>query len=341
MLCDIPKFSTCRAAIAPLCMILVAATMFVPYDVQADECDAPLSAALKNTTTTIRSKSSLDDIRSFLETMSFKEFNDTYGIESSAYYGAIGGTGNFDQANYQRLQNTLKSGSSELRTKAAYDYVATSFVDQAAYDAWQSCKADNNGGFYCWIGAGSRADPEVKIAWRRDGAGPITITDSDVVGGSVSGVDLGTLMKPGATVDPGTRTVRVNRIKQQELTGFVNVRIPAPKGGAPASATCSIYLPKPIAAIFASTEVISQRIGGSKDPTNEAKLDFVNPVRFGSIKSENSAFVVQESGNYEAVSSASSTEIEGSPHPQKPYVALQLLTQGAANAAPSSLSVLS
>ncbi|MER9937135.1 hypothetical protein [Mesorhizobium sp. M0088] len=115
------------------------------------ECDAVLKSELQ--TTNVQSSERAQAARNYACSHTFDEFNDSYGGNASGAYGAISGSGAYNQTNYKHFQQDHCQDASTSEHESGFQFNTLRDASSGVVEAWQECMR-NRAGFHCW------AEPE-------------------------------------------------------------------------------------------------------------------------------------------------------------------------------------
>lgn len=130
--------------------LLAAALLWSAPSFGQDECSKVLDKELA-TDRIVQTSSRGDRLAAFYQMCSktYEEFNDTYGFQSGAQYYGIGGTGDYNQANYEQHRQTQCTTTNLQQSSQASSYYFSSTPNSQALADWQECIARQQ--LYCLV----------------------------------------------------------------------------------------------------------------------------------------------------------------------------------------------
>jgi len=168
------------------------------------ECDSVLKPIYESLD--VFSSTRQQSAHSYACSHTFQEFNNTYGVSASAQYFAIGGTGSYNQGNYQRLQSDSCNDADSEAHQADFRFHLLRDATPGAVQAWQTCMA-NLRGFNCWVEP-ENADISIVLSLKEPGS--FSIADS-VLSAGASLKSAPDVITPGRVLPFGTTRIVVTR----------------------------------------------------------------------------------------------------------------------------------
>jgi len=205
------------------------------------ECDSVLKTELRK----IGVKSNTRDqaSRNFACSHDFQEFNDTYGGSASFTYGAIGGSGAYNQGNYKNFQQDRCSDATASDHQSGFEYYTLVDAGAGARTDWQKCMA-NLAGFHCW------AEPEsqdIAIVLSQKDLNPYKIRDV-TLSESATLQSSRTLIMPEQPVPFGHMRIVIHRNDQSKSVGLT-IDIGTTISGILTTNGCSVTIPAVVAVV--------------------------------------------------------------------------------------------
>jgi hypothetical protein len=182
--------------------------LLVGHALAETECDYALKTDLQRTD--VISSDRTQATHNFACSHSFQEFNDTYDGSAAFHYGAIGGSGAYNQGNYKKFQDDHCKEASAYEHANGFQYYALRDANPDALREWGKCIA-NLGGFYCWTEPESQ---DIAIVLSLKEGGNFTIDDTTLSQGATirSSADR---IASGKPIQFGVQRVVIQRSSSQ------------------------------------------------------------------------------------------------------------------------------
>jgi hypothetical protein len=116
-------------------------------DAQASQCDGILK--LEQQRSEITTKDRRQATRNFACSHSYKEFGESYGAGASLKFGSVGGSGEYNESNYQKFRESHCTDASSSDFESGFRFSILRDASPGVVSAWQDCMRSQSG-FSCW-----------------------------------------------------------------------------------------------------------------------------------------------------------------------------------------------
>jgi hypothetical protein len=167
--------------------------------------------------------------------MTFQQHSQQWGADASFEYEAVGGSGSYNQQNYEQFRHDQCETTDLKVNKEEAEYYFAQRPDVTAVQAWLQCMQSQND-FTCWIKplATDESELVIKVSNHLLGTGNARVYSSyrspntRVVSGGGGTVHANELIKPNTIVRQGTGDIVVSRDPHKAFVGTIDIE----RGGA-------------------------------------------------------------------------------------------------------------